>query len=55
VLKGLVLDVAGAMNKLTGAIADVLRGIVCPELGSYDVSQFSQYPGAKGAAGASKF
>ncbi|KAE9376470.1 Cloroperoxidase [Stipitochalara longipes BDJ] len=54
VLKGLVLDVAGAMNKLTGAIADVLSGIVCPELGSYDVSQFDQYPGDQGAIGASR-
>jgi hypothetical protein len=54
VLKGLVLDVAGAMNKLTEAVSDVLSGIVCPELGSYDVSQFSEFPGAQGAIGASR-
>jgi len=54
VLKGLVLDVAGATNTLTSAIANVLSGIVCPELGSYDVSQFDQYPGDQGAIGASK-
>jgi hypothetical protein len=53
VLKGLVLDVAGTMNQLTGAIANVLSVIVCPELGSYDVSQFDQYPGDQGAIGAS--
>jgi len=42
-LKGLVGDVAGAVNKLTGALdLDVLG---CPVLERIDESQFTQFPG----------
>ena len=53
VLKGIVFDVPGSMKQLTAGIAQALSGLTCPELGKYDISQFSQYPGAKGAMGAS--
>jgi hypothetical protein len=50
-LKGLVTNVAGTMNQLDGEITNLLSGLVCPELNSYDVSQFDKYPGADNCAG----
>jgi hypothetical protein len=50
-LKGLVTNVAGTMNQLDGVITNLLSELVCPELNSYDVSQFDKYPGADNCAG----
>jgi hypothetical protein len=48
-LKGLFTTVSGPMNKLTQSITDVLTPFNCPQLQSFDTSQFAQFPGAKGA------
>jgi hypothetical protein len=48
VLGGLLTDVAGALSTLGSAIDDLISGLGCPKLEKYDVSQFDQYPGAKG-------
>ncbi|KAK5940554.1 hypothetical protein PMZ80_006970 [Knufia obscura] len=42
-LKGLVSNVTGAVNKLTGSLD--LSGLGCPVLEGIDESQFSQFPG----------
>jgi len=49
-LKGLVIDVVGAVQKLDDAITKAKGGITCPELRSYDTSQFDKYPGATNVA-----
>jgi len=49
VLKGLVLNVADAMSPLSKILQPLVGSLGCPVLSSYDSSQFSQYPGAKGS------
>jgi hypothetical protein len=53
-VKGLLLDMPGTESKLTAAVVDVLSGDSCLELECCDVSQFEQFPGAKGAVEVSK-
>jgi hypothetical protein len=50
-LRGLVMNVAGTMSQFDGVVTDFLSRLGCPELNSYDVSQFDKYPGADGCAG----
>ncbi|KAI9651258.1 hypothetical protein NHQ30_001296 [Ciborinia camelliae] len=49
ILKGLLGDTASAVSQLGSAIDKAVGKLDCPELKAIDKSQFSQYPGAKGA------
>jgi hypothetical protein len=37
-VKGPVTNVAGVMKQLDGAIMNLLSGLICPKMNSYDVS-----------------
>ncbi|ETN38619.1 uncharacterized protein HMPREF1541_06656 [Cyphellophora europaea CBS 101466] len=44
-LKGLLSDVTGAVNKITDSLGDTLVQLGCPQLEKIDDSQLSQFPG----------
>lgn len=51
-LASLYENVTKALQPLAQNIASNLKGLSCPQLGSLDSSQYSQYPGYKKSKGA---
>jgi hypothetical protein len=51
ILEQLFTNPSSATSKLDGAVSNAQGGVVCPKLNKVDYSQFSKYPGAKGAVG----
>ncbi|ETS73861.1 hypothetical protein PFICI_14807 [Pestalotiopsis fici W106-1] len=49
ILRGLVGNVAKAVQTLAGPLNAVISALGCPQLQKYDSSLFNQYPGSKGA------
>lgn len=47
-LKSLVSNVAGGTSLFNNEVGTILDGLTCPQLASYDTTQFQQYPGATG-------
>jgi len=45
ILKPLFSNVGAAVSKLSGAVGSVTSELGCPEIGEFDDSQFSQFPG----------
>jgi hypothetical protein len=49
ILRGLVGNVAKAVQTLAGPLNTVISALGCPQLEKYDSALFDQYPGSKGA------
>jgi hypothetical protein len=48
-LKGIFSSLSAPLAKLDAALGNVFKELSCPELASFDTSQFKKYPGATGA------
>lgn len=49
IFRGLVSNVAKAVQMLAGPLNTVISELGCPQLEKYDTALFDQYPGSKGA------